>query len=806
MPITISLYITYSVIIAGYLSLMPLKKETIICFYDVFLVGFAVLSYIALLMMQLKLFPLFATILHAQTIAGTAIAIILNKNLFSLKRYETGENSRQTLLFILIIICLTFYLRFPVSNFLFEVGDAGSYVNSANNLVRTGIKSTQFFPLNQIWIAIFSALAGVKNAAFFVAYISTLATVAFYFLIRELLQSRKTALIAMLLLSVNILAIWFGRIPYSESLMAFLNIAILYLFISQAKSQKNKQWLFIVLISLYVGLAGFTRVTGIIWMAIVTVDLFYKKFISNQYEKEALYTFICSMTAYLLSVWYGLVSAPTYYIQWQLKKWIGFLDTPQKIVIFHALWFISALLIYYVLGRLQTGKIKKNISKKDVLTSVILFFGLIIAGNYILTKSFEEIFFVAAIIDIASGSLPVDGYYLYNFFSPFSLICFPIGIFLAFKYYNPVKEPRYSILWWFALGFLLIHYSRVVYYLAHSVYLYWLRYFISEILILFLIILTITIHYALKWGKITKIVGFVLIFSYIAQSSYWITTNYHDIYLGNAYEMLSSIASVVPKRDTVLFQDVHYSGTEEKKWVYPNFNACILVPLKRSFGFTVFTGDESKNPYDQRYNQRRLKRVINANKTAYILSVSLYGDREPLSFRGLSGVDIVYKGRINSFVNTKNFDPKKLYGTNLLHHEITIDIWSVKKFIYRPYQKDRFIKLKGFYPQSIFTNGKGVISGLSYKVNSSDRYFVLGTKGYHPLKGSPEKLNLAVLINDLKMQFSHEKEKKYFFKLPDNLNKINEVRIESSTFIPKELGINDSVKTLGIDVDYITIN
>ena len=111
---------------------------------------------------------------------------------------------------------------------------------------------------------------------------------------------------------------------------------------------------------------------------------------------------------------------------------------------------------------------------------------------------------------------------------------------------------------------------------------------------------------------------------------------------------------------------------------------------------------------------------------------------------------------------------------------------------------------QGFYPDRIWTKGDATISGLKYQMAKNDKFLALNTKGFHPFRHYIEKLELKIFVNGKELQFSHKKGNDFFYKLSGRI-KISEIRIISSTFVPKELGINEDTRRLGIDVAHITI-
>jgi hypothetical protein len=350
---------------------------------------------------------------------------------------------------------------------------------------------------------------------------------------------------------------------------------------------------------------------------------------------------------------------------------------------------------------------------------------------------------------------------------------------------------------------LIIYYSRVVHGRPHAVYLYYLRYFLSEILIIYLLVLCAFLYHGLRSGIIFKVISLLFVFTYFVQSAYWLSLNGKGEYLENAYEILSEVSSVIPYSKSAIFTDVHYDG----KWVYPGFDECFLSPLRNSFGYRVIKDGKPKNPYNDPYNKKRLNNLIsNPDKpvSAYILSISRTGDREPPDFGSLKGTLVSHAERIKSFVKIKGHNPGNIFKKGYSRHDIVIDIYKVDRFFVFPY-RGRFTKRSGFFHKSIWTKGSASISGFEYHRKKNDNFLVLGTFGYNPFKNKLDKLKLSLEIENLPLLFSHKSKNEYYFHLPKDIEVFSDIAIKSSTFVPKEHGINNSVKNLGIDVKYLTV-
>lgn len=104
-----------------------------------------------------------------------------------------------------------------------------------------------------------------------------------------------------------------------------------------------------------------------------------------------------------------------------------------------------------------------------------------------------------------------------------------------------------------------------------------------------------------------------------------------------------------------------------------------------------------------------------------------------------------------------------------------------------------------------WTSGNSMIFDIRYDVKQHDNFLVLNTFGWNPYRNDLERLKLKVITNGINLEFSHKDGNAYYFNLDKNLEQINRIQITSSTFVPKDLGINNDPRRLGIDIASIEI-
>jgi hypothetical protein len=113
------------------------------------------------------------------------------------------------------------------------------------------------------------------------------------------------------------------------------------------------------------------------------------------------------------------------------------------------------------------------------------------------------------------------------------------------------------------------------------------------------------------------------------------------------------------------------------------------------------------------------------------------------------------------------------------------------------------ISRENMYEDGIWTNGKGIIN-LYFNIADSRKYFILRTFGYNPFLYDMTASKLKVYINNRRLVYYKTEGLSIYFKLPPGIKTVNQIVIESPTFIPKDIGMNDDVRSLGIDIaDYL---
>jgi hypothetical protein len=113
----------------------------------------------------------------------------------------------------------------------------------------------------------------------------------------------------------------------------------------------------------------------------------------------------------------------------------------------------------------------------------------------------------------------------------------------------------------------------------------------------------------------------------------------------------------------------------------------------------------------------------------------------------------------------------------------------------------------GFQSDNVWTEGDASISCFKEKIRKKDKYFVIETKGWNTVFDDVDKMDLKVYLNEdsVMLKFAYKDKNDYYFILPKGISQIDQVEISSKVFVPKDVGLGDDVRTLGLDISSVRI-
>ena len=108
----------------------------------------------------------------------------------------------------------------------------------------------------------------------------------------------------------------------------------------------------------------------------------------------------------------------------------------------------------------------------------------------------------------------------------------------------------------------------------------------------------------------------------------------------------------------------------------------------------------------------------------------------------------------------------------------------------------------GFYPDD-WTNGDGLLANLFWTPKRGDTELAVELRASPP--GSPEAADVRLLVNGLPLPRLGVKDGVWRFRLVPNQPPIRRIRILSKTFVPKEEGLGDDARKLGVMVARVVL-
>ncbi|MCX6733861.1 MAG: hypothetical protein NTX63_03525 [Candidatus Peregrinibacteria bacterium] len=186
-----------------------------------------------------------------------------------------------------------------------------------------------------------------------------------------------------------------------------------------------------------------------------------------------------------------------------------------------------------------------------------------------------------------------------------------------------------------------------------------------------------------------------------------------------------------------------------------------------------------------------LKVPVLGEPSDFVLSIRYFFDtanhlgHEGRTFR----TDMINNFLVDYLKKGKKVDLPAIERTDPLQ-EITDGVINPRKISYIGY----------FFGELTWTDGHGYLGWFSLKLHDQ-RYLKLNTYGGSPYFRDPAKLDLRLSANETPLEYVCRVDASFYFKLPLGMKEIQNVRINSNTFVPKDFGMNNDTRSLGIDVD-----
>ncbi|WP_435736722.1 hypothetical protein V5D56_18435 [Cellulosimicrobium sp. PMB13] len=222
---------------------------------------------------------------------------------------------------VVVIVAAGVLLRLRDVSFLPWLGDMGAYVNWANELVRTGSLDASWPPLFSAYLAVPSFLFGPEHAASAVLFAGVLLLVAVPRLLLALGVNRWFAVAALAAVAVSPHAVWYSSFTASESLAAPLFVLWLVLLLKILGTPGDDVPLTTVLGLLFLAMCLLRGSAPLLMLPLLAVWLLTLLVPSFRASRRSAWLVVAgATTAASVSYAYGISQIHGYYVDMQLTE------------------------------------------------------------------------------------------------------------------------------------------------------------------------------------------------------------------------------------------------------------------------------------------------------------------------------------------------------------------------------------------------------------------------------------------------------------------------------------------------------
>lgn len=642
----------------------------------------------------------------------------------------------------------------------------------------------QFYHLHPLWMAIFGYTFGEDNRQYSLLFFALLSVILVYLIVENTTKNRFYSFAGALLLAVNPLHAYFTKFPVTEVMALCFSLAGFYFLLLYYKSftevgEKINRYL--VLSALTFGAMFFIRVHGFMYMPFFYV-LFLLTLISNiSIKKELICYFLGIFALYALSVWYGFVYSYPYVTDIYYHSFSRALGANWQRTI---LGLIIVMIVFpFILSRVSALKIVAEKLKEYLLKYFyIIFLLVLVVGLYKIYKlGFTDKYSGDPWLDsrwhIAGDVIKA---FLYSSFvvliEHISFVLFPVFLF-GLKFYNR-KNKYLNILVLFIFGFWI--YSLVLQWVVPYQY-YYARYLLSE-LIPYIFLFTVVFLASMQRQKLAKALLVVSIVYFISLTSLQLKGTESK----GAYESLNKINRIVAHDDLLLVGEVNYP-LELKTTLkyYYDLNVFSILPNELEKAVELY----SQNHGGDIYYLVQAQANINKDFAEKVKSVNI--SIESSNYQRNSSPFVKYEAN-GRYYNLYRIDVKKIFLARQIEEGL----------VYK--QNGITGTLVDFHSDFLWTKQNAKITDLNFNTKDNT-YLQLATRGYNPNRADIQKLNLQLKANGEQLIFIKYSDNSYYFKLPKDIEAIQDIEISSNTFNPKKMGMNNDSRDLGIDIEEIKL-
>jgi hypothetical protein len=651
----------------------------------------------------------------------------------------------------------------------------------------------QFYPLHPLWMANFSSIFGEQARFYSLTFFSLISIISMYLLTKEISGQELPAVIAGFLIAVNPLHTFFSKFPVTEIVgLAFTTSAFLFLIKFHKSVIKNKNFSFIFCF-LSLGLFGcffFTHISSFLYMPFFLLLFYFILVWKSATRYKFIFYFLALFLIFGLSVVYGFNYTNPYAVDIYTNNFSSFFGSHWKkmILLFVGSQFLTFFIFIYTdVSKLIRNKlefIKKIVEIYNplfLLTAFLL--GFYKAYKLGFTNAYINNGWINKRWNMAQKgieSLRYANLFVYiEYLSPFIFLLLIFqSLSLIFK-----KSSKYAWLILFVAYFIFL--KTYVKFTTPYQY-YYARYLLLEIVPFSIILGSVFLDRLWQGQNLFKIISGLCLIGAVVWFGYFSIYQIGKVEKKDAYLDLKAVSQSVKTSDFIF--------TMQNDWQPSYIEPGIRMAFENYFNLkTLSLIKVTDLPI------YFVKLINEENKDFYILT--------------RNKIKSSYLNLLKAFnFNYTHFCQRNVIPRCFVHQTQDVYLYKIEKERFKKAQEDVYYidqagyttKVTGFINKT-WTNGKGFIEDINYRLEPENDILILQTGGHTPFIKNLEKYKIKLLVNDRELKMINKVGNDLQYQLPDDLEIIDIIEINSPTFIPKELGINDDTRVLGLDIDNVLI-
>ncbi|MCU1598729.1 MAG: hypothetical protein JWQ47_2468 [Glaciihabitans sp.] len=578
-------------------------------------------------------------VLFAAAWLAVAVLAIVRRPAWPVRPENPNRRSWALLVFAAVIAVIAVLFRLHNVNFLPWVGDMGAYVNWANEFARTGVLSATWPPLLSSFLAVPAAVFGTSETTASLGVAGLVLIVALCRILGLLGANRWIVLLSAGLAALSVHAIWYSTFPSSEALDAPMFLAWLITVVGALRARNVIPWLAMNAAAMLA--LGLTRGTGpFLLVPLVLLAVVVLVVPAWRWQAKRVWQLLASgLAGSVLAFWYGITRIQQYYVDMQFRSLVpaGIADffeyklrafTPNFLTA--TVLVLSVVIVALVAWRIKAveedvpAKTGKLPSILGWILSGLLFFG--ITG--------------AAIVNAGGWQI------LERIGLEFTILGLAAIVFASLRRFDTRQTAFVLLVGAIAAMFTGLQTYRLSDHSAHAFFLYWDRYFVSEVLPCLFVLTGISLNALFILAKsrgwlrpaILSIPAVVAVVAVVLAG--FAFTERHDLkleatdsYLDGAQQFQAKLDASIPnKKVPVLWTST--STSVLPGFFFPNTWMAFARPMQVSYGYNVKRIDNRNNiDRDEVVGYTVLEQELACSSTGSILVFELQNTGKNLGSR-----------------------------------------------------------------------------------------------------------------------------------------------------------------------------